>query len=198
MRVETLDCLRDLGFPTYADYLASDLWRANKRRLGMAKSCWACKATRELQAHHCSYDNVGDEQPGELLVLCSRCHSRVHELVNNGAPLLTAHLGLMRVVRLPDGQTRNQYKQPKGSSKNQTKKRRVRKRKKKTGPLISPGAIKRAHYKPPPLGRTGIENERLHELQIANRAKQQAFKDSLRSNSNVIDDGRQASEAGSS
>lgn len=110
MRVETLDRLRDLGFPTYADYLASDLWRTNKRRLGLAKSCWSCKATRELHAHHCSYDDVGDEQPGDLIVLCSRCHSRVHELVNDGALLLTAHFGLMRVVRLPDGQPKRRKK----------------------------------------------------------------------------------------
>ncbi len=103
MREETLGRLRALGFPTYEAYLDSDLWRANKYRLGLKRptKCWACPATTELHAHHCSYANVGNEQPGELITLCSRCHSEVHKLVNRGAPLLTAHLSYAALF--PDG-----------------------------------------------------------------------------------------------
>ncbi len=94
MREETLKRLMVLGFPTYEAYLNSDLWRANKTRLGVGrpKKCWACPSKVKLHAHHCSYDNVGNEQPGDLIVLCSRCHSEVHKLVSKGALLLTAHV----------------------------------------------------------------------------------------------------------
>lgn len=62
----------------YADYLASDRWqtvrhsaleRANHR-------CQLCGTNGELQVHHNTYENIGDEQDRDLLVLCDGCHTR--------------------------------------------------------------------------------------------------------------------------
>lgn len=32
-----------------------------------------------LQAHHRTYENRGQEQPGDLTVLCRDCHSTFHK-----------------------------------------------------------------------------------------------------------------------
>ncbi len=94
MREETLRRLRVLGFPTYEAYIRSDLWRANKDRLGVLRptKCSICPSRVKLHAHHVSYDRVGAEQPGDLIVVCSRCHEEIHKLVNKGTPLIRAHI----------------------------------------------------------------------------------------------------------
>ena len=94
MREETLGRLGALGFPIYEAYIRSDLWRANKARLGVLRprKCSICPSKVRLHAHHVSYDRVGAEQPGDLIVACSRCHEEIHKLVNKGMPLIRAHI----------------------------------------------------------------------------------------------------------
>lgn len=101
MRAETLARLGELGYSTYDEYLQSPLWAANKARLKLVYRCWICKTNRNLHAHHCSYDNIGNEQHGDLIVLCKNHHRSVHRLVNNGHPLLTAHIYISEGKRSP-------------------------------------------------------------------------------------------------
>jgi hypothetical protein len=92
MRQATLDRLRELGFPSYQAYLRSDLWASNKRSLNLAQHCWICKISSHLQVHHCSYENVGCEQPGDLIVLCQPHHHGLHRfVVGQGIALDRAH-----------------------------------------------------------------------------------------------------------
>ncbi len=92
MRRQTLAQLRSLGFRSYRAYLLSDLWKANKARLKLRKSCWVCRSRTDLHAHHASYLNIGREQPGDVVVLCKTCHRGTHNLAKHyRLPLETAH-----------------------------------------------------------------------------------------------------------
>jgi 5-methylcytosine-specific restriction endonuclease McrA len=35
-----------------------------------------------LEVHHVSYKNLGNEQPSDLIVVCSPCHDKLHESVD--------------------------------------------------------------------------------------------------------------------
>lgn len=92
MRAETLARLREFGFKTYDAYMASDLWATNKARANLIQSCWVCGTNTYLQVHHCSYEHVCDEKPGDLIVLCGGHHQAVHSVACLGIPLLVAHI----------------------------------------------------------------------------------------------------------
>jgi hypothetical protein len=48
-----------------------------------------------IHFHHCSYDRIGDEQPGDLVVLCGPHHRAVHNLIKHyKIALLKAHIAL--------------------------------------------------------------------------------------------------------
>ena len=68
---------------TYGLYLRSDAWRtradAALRRAG--HRCMICNADRwftPLEVHHRTYERLGAERPGDLVVLCSHCHGLFH------------------------------------------------------------------------------------------------------------------------
>jgi hypothetical protein len=73
-----LQRLSSLGFKSYQGYLNSKLWDDNKRRLRLPKRCWVCGRTWSLHAHHASYERLGAEQPGDIIVLCAPHHRGVH------------------------------------------------------------------------------------------------------------------------
>ena len=83
--------LKELGFKTYQDYLASDHWR-NVRRLWMPRRtrndspvCEFCLAgQRPLHLHHRIYKNLGRETSRDLVLICESCHDWVHTWFNNG------------------------------------------------------------------------------------------------------------------
>lgn len=60
----------------YPRYLKTDAWR--KRRTAALKAagyrCQVCNARKSLEVHHRTYENIGNEQPGDLTVLCETCH----------------------------------------------------------------------------------------------------------------------------
>jgi hypothetical protein len=64
----------------YATYLQSAEWRqradAAKARFG--NRCALCNAERPLQAHHRTYERVGNELPDDLIALCADCHDGFH------------------------------------------------------------------------------------------------------------------------
>ena len=64
----------------YDAYLLSEDWRNKsheaKRRAGFR--CQVCNRgtdqVLQLEAHHRTYENLGDEKPSDITVLCNECH----------------------------------------------------------------------------------------------------------------------------
>ena len=64
-------------------YLRSEHWRITRNEeIRMAKHlCQGCGVSDDissLDVHHLSYEHLGYEQPGELIVLCRKCHEGMH------------------------------------------------------------------------------------------------------------------------
>lgn len=75
----------------YREYLCSDHWKSTRKEAidcaeGKCERCdlprWLAELVydQDVHVHHKSYANLGDEQPGDLEVLCRRCH----EVESNG------------------------------------------------------------------------------------------------------------------
>lgn len=60
----------------YVAYLASPAWAARRaavlRRAGGV--CEVCRNAPATQAHHLTYDHIGNERPDELVAICRSCH----------------------------------------------------------------------------------------------------------------------------
>jgi 5-methylcytosine-specific restriction endonuclease McrA len=66
----------------YDAYLMSPKWRAISARV-IARAddlCEGCGESPATQAHHLTYENVGEEFLWELRAVCRACHQRLHEL----------------------------------------------------------------------------------------------------------------------
>lgn len=66
----------------YEDYLASSHWqevrRSAIRRAGYR--CQVCnRSSSQLEVHHRTYENLGNEEEYDVIALCSHCHSIFHE-----------------------------------------------------------------------------------------------------------------------
>jgi len=70
----------------YAKYLQSQQWE-NRRAAEIVRAGYRCehcgvsKWSRVLQVHHLTYDHLGAELPGELMVLCAECHLAIHAML---------------------------------------------------------------------------------------------------------------------
>ena len=67
-------------FEGYNEYLSSKEWN-EKRRLVLKRCnriCEGCGMYGASQAHHLSYDHIGNEFLFELVGLCLDCHKRIH------------------------------------------------------------------------------------------------------------------------
>lgn len=64
----------------YREYLQTPEWRERRHKaLLRAKfSCQVCCSKSSLNVHHRTYVRVGDEDPGDLIVLCEDCHGIFH------------------------------------------------------------------------------------------------------------------------
>jgi len=64
------------GKEQYADYRQGEHWRMvaadTKARAG--GRCQICNSPDKLEAHHRTYERLGDELPGDLTCLCRECH----------------------------------------------------------------------------------------------------------------------------
>jgi hypothetical protein len=70
--------LAALGYDTYAEYLASDWWRARRLLVGQAVG-WRCACgARATQVHHLTYRRLGRERDSDLVALCAGCHAEIH------------------------------------------------------------------------------------------------------------------------
>lgn len=84
------EMLKNLGFATYAEYLASDHWRAFRMSYylsGKRLRCRVCSGKR-VQLHHHTYERLGRESLDDVTPLCREHHVAVHEwLKGNNRPV---------------------------------------------------------------------------------------------------------------
>lgn len=71
-----------LGSADYRRYMKSPEWAARKRGyfLNHARRCKACGSKSDIQLHHMNYARLGRERDSDMVALCERCHTRVHQL----------------------------------------------------------------------------------------------------------------------
>ncbi len=65
---------------SYKQYLLSPEWSNIRLDLFQVrgKKCERCNSTYRLQIHHKTYENVFNEEPEDLEILCKRCHEAEH------------------------------------------------------------------------------------------------------------------------
>ena len=65
----------------YQDYLASKEWKAKSKaaKEKAGRQCQLCSSEENLNTHHRTYDNIGHEDPKDLIVLCRECHKEFHK-----------------------------------------------------------------------------------------------------------------------
>lgn len=71
--------IREMGYPSYAAYLRSDLWASIRSRVIAARpDCVLCQKPAE-NIHHVGYGRavLGGERDEALMPLCRGCHHRV-------------------------------------------------------------------------------------------------------------------------
>ena len=87
----------------YRQYLKSGHWNFTKKRAlkRAGKKCEVCRSEVDLQVHHKSYENLWDEKPADLIVLCECCHIKNHNKPEDiGQPLLNETISFGRTSSL--------------------------------------------------------------------------------------------------
>lgn len=82
---QNTDRINELRTMPYEDYLQTPEWQ-DRRASALARAgerCQVCNADRELQVHHRTYERRGNEDPGDLTVLCRPCHARFHDRLSD-------------------------------------------------------------------------------------------------------------------
>jgi 5-methylcytosine-specific restriction endonuclease McrA len=64
----------------YKLYLRTKKWKEKKKALIKLRGrlCEICASTKRLEIHHLSYQNLFNEPPEDLLILCPTCHKKQH------------------------------------------------------------------------------------------------------------------------
>ena len=66
----------------YRNYLRSEHWQQVKDAIKLRdRCCQLCTSFLNLEVHHKTYKNKGNELEnlGDLVLLCSNCHTKVHQ-----------------------------------------------------------------------------------------------------------------------
>lgn len=73
--------LQELKNMRYSKYLQTPEWKEiRNRKMKRAKyRCQLCSKHDKLNVHHTTYENRGNENDGDLIVLCEDCHKLYHE-----------------------------------------------------------------------------------------------------------------------
>lgn len=66
----------------YEDYIKfSPIWRDKAARIRERdKVCIRCESTSSLNVHHKHYRSLQFESDADLVLLCEKCHSKLHKL----------------------------------------------------------------------------------------------------------------------
>lgn len=65
----------------YKEYLNSKHWKETRLK-ALDKAgyrCQLCSSNIDLNVHHNTYDNLGNEDSKDLIVLCRKCHAKFHD-----------------------------------------------------------------------------------------------------------------------
>lgn len=64
-------------------YLKSSIWSQKRNQILERDhyACVECGRHTDLNVHHIRYSNIFNEQPTDLLTLCSDCHTALHDRV---------------------------------------------------------------------------------------------------------------------
>lgn len=63
----------------YQQFIASDDWLETSNRFLINHTiCQLCRKHKATQAHHTSYENIGNETEDDIMALCERCHYHIH------------------------------------------------------------------------------------------------------------------------
>lgn len=65
---------------SYYDYIQSPEWKSRKYSFYKknGRNCAACGSNKQTLIHHLSYEHLGKEPDGDLVVLCWDCHRELH------------------------------------------------------------------------------------------------------------------------
>lgn len=68
----------------YKVYLKTEHWEETKEHMleKYNHKCALCDRTDNLQVHHKTYDNKGEEKEDDLIVLCPICHMKEHTRID--------------------------------------------------------------------------------------------------------------------
>jgi len=74
----------------YHKYLRSEEWAKIKTDLIILNDgkCEECGSRKNLQVHHLTYKNLFHEEPGDLVLLCGKCHMAVHGIAREKKPAI--------------------------------------------------------------------------------------------------------------
>lgn len=77
--------INDLKFMPYKEYLQTNHWKNVKRKalIRAGNKCQLCSSKLNLNVHHNTYENRGEEKDEDLVVLCENCHSKFHDVLND-------------------------------------------------------------------------------------------------------------------
>jgi len=69
-----------LKYMPYAEYLKTDHWKNVKKKvfIRVGNKCQLCSSKINLNVHHNTYENRGEERYEDLIVLCQKCHEIFH------------------------------------------------------------------------------------------------------------------------
>lgn len=61
--------------------MKSRVWRSLRSKVLRRDSylCQSCSNDQELEVHHISYKNFGNESLSELVTVCRTCHQSIHD-----------------------------------------------------------------------------------------------------------------------
>lgn len=82
---ETKNTIKQLKYMNYIDYLQTEHWKNKKIEKLKSTSfmCEKCNSKKDLQVHHISYENKGNENLSDLRTLCKSCHQKIHQRKSN-------------------------------------------------------------------------------------------------------------------
>ena len=66
----------------YQEYIKSQEWQEVRQKIFKRDNfrCVKCGASKNLQVHHITYENLGEEKYADLVTLCNDCHNATHNM----------------------------------------------------------------------------------------------------------------------
>lgn len=86
----------------YAEYLKTERWQIKRAAvLKRDPICKACGVRKSQQAHHLTYDRIGDEPLFDLIGVCIPCHQKIHNHDHSKCFCMSCVVKRMRGEPLP-------------------------------------------------------------------------------------------------